>query len=66
MQRAERIVCLGAGALFHPIAFKLSIWLVAILANITALQRLRHARKQYAAKNDEEPVNSKTRNYGEN
>jgi CDP-diacylglycerol--glycerol-3-phosphate 3-phosphatidyltransferase len=46
MQRAERIVCLGTGALIHPIAFKLSVWLVAILANITALQRLRHSAKQ--------------------
>ena len=62
MQRAERLVCLGAGALFHPIAFKLSIWLVAILANITALQRLRYASKQRAVKNSEEPVSTKTRN----
>ena len=46
MQRAERIVFLGAGALIHPMAFKLSIWLVAILANITALQRLHRARQQ--------------------
>jgi CDP-diacylglycerol--glycerol-3-phosphate 3-phosphatidyltransferase len=62
MQRAERIVFLGVGALFHPIAFKLSILLVAILANATALQRLRHASKQRAAKNEEEPVTKKTRN----
>lgn len=61
MQRAERIVFLGAGALFHPIAFKLSVWLVAILANATALQRFRHARKQLAAKNSDEPVSTKTR-----
>jgi CDP-diacylglycerol--glycerol-3-phosphate 3-phosphatidyltransferase len=59
MQRAERIVFLGAGALFHPIAFKLAVWFVAILANATALQRLRHARKQLAAKKDEEPVTMK-------
>ena len=62
MQRAERIVCLGTGALIHPIAFKLSIWLVAILANITALQRLRHASKQRAIKNNQEPVTTKARN----
>lgn len=48
MQRAERIVFLGAGALFHPVLFKLSIWLVAILANITALQRLRRSYQQDA------------------
>jgi CDP-diacylglycerol--glycerol-3-phosphate 3-phosphatidyltransferase len=46
MQRAERIVFLGAGALFHPVLFKLSIWLVAIFANFTALQRIHHAYQQ--------------------
>ena len=49
MQRAERIVLLGVGALIHPLTFKLSIWLVAILANYTAIQRIRHAAKQDAA-----------------
>ena len=56
MQRAERIVCLGTGALIHPIAFKLSIWLVAILANITALQRLRHSAKQQNRFSDQKPA----------
>jgi len=46
MQRAERIVFIGFGALFHPLLFKLSLWLVAVLANITALQRLRNAAGQ--------------------
>ena len=46
MQRAERIVFLGAGALFHPLLFKLSIWIVAIFANFTALQRIYHAYQQ--------------------
>lgn len=46
MQRPERIVFLGFGALLHPVIFKLSIWLVAILANVTALQRLRNAFRQ--------------------
>lgn len=46
MQRAERIVFLGGGALIHPILFKLSIWLVAIFANLTAFQRIRHAYRQ--------------------
>ena len=52
MQRAERIVFLGFGALIHPVVFKLSLWLVAILANLTALQRLRNASKQRAAETD--------------
>jgi phosphatidylinositol phosphate synthase len=46
MQRAERVVFLGLGALLLPLAFKLAIWLVAIFANITALQRIRHACRQ--------------------
>jgi CDP-diacylglycerol---glycerol-3-phosphate 3-phosphatidyltransferase len=49
MQRPERIVFLGAGALLHPAALKISIWLVALFANFTALQRLRFAFKQDAA-----------------
>ena len=55
MQRAERIVFLGAGALIHPMAFKLAIWLVAILANITALQRLRRAAGQETGPGHHEP-----------
>ena len=51
MQRAERIVLLGAGALFHPILFKLSIWLVAIFANFTAWQRIAHAYRQDETEN---------------
>jgi CDP-diacylglycerol--glycerol-3-phosphate 3-phosphatidyltransferase len=46
MQRPERIVFLGAGALIHPVALKIAIWMVAVFANFTALQRLRFAFKQ--------------------
>jgi CDP-diacylglycerol--glycerol-3-phosphate 3-phosphatidyltransferase len=46
MQRPERIVLIGLGALIHIIAFKFAIGLVALLANLTALQRLRCAYKQ--------------------
>ena len=46
MQRPERIVLIGLGALIHLSAFKLAIWLVAVLANFTALQRIRLAYKQ--------------------
>jgi CDP-diacylglycerol--glycerol-3-phosphate 3-phosphatidyltransferase len=59
-QRAERIVFLGFGALIHPMAFKLSIWLVAILANITALQRLRISYQQNKTKTDHEQTITKT------
>jgi CDP-diacylglycerol--glycerol-3-phosphate 3-phosphatidyltransferase len=58
-QRAERIVFLGFGALIHPMAFKLSIWLVAILSNITALQRLRLTAKHEAGLSDQkQPIDS--------
>lgn len=59
MQRAERIVCLGLGALIHPIAFKLSLGLVAILANATALQRLRYSAKQENRFSDKKPAVNK-------
>jgi len=58
MQRPERIVFLGAGALIHPIALAIAIWMVAIFANVTALQRLRFAFKQDSgppAQKDEKP-----------
>jgi hypothetical protein len=48
MQRPERIVLLGLGAMIHVLALKVVIWLIAILANFTALQRIRHAHKQEA------------------
>ncbi len=46
MQRPERIVLIGLGALVHITAFKFAIWLVAILSNFTFLQRIRFAYKQ--------------------
>ncbi len=49
MQRPERIVFLGAGALIHPVALSVAVWGVAVFANITALQRLRFAFRQDSA-----------------
>jgi CDP-diacylglycerol---glycerol-3-phosphate 3-phosphatidyltransferase len=42
MQRPERVVYLGAGALFHEITLLIAIVLIAVLANITAVHRLYH------------------------
>jgi CDP-diacylglycerol--glycerol-3-phosphate 3-phosphatidyltransferase len=56
MQRAERIVFLGSGALFHPILFKLAIWLVAIFANFTAFQRIFLAYQQDSSPGDQKPM----------
>ncbi len=49
MQRPERIVFLGAGALIHPVALQIAIWMVAVFSNYTALQRLHFAFKQDSA-----------------
>lgn len=56
MQRPERIVIIGLGALIHIEAFKIAIWLVAILANFTALQRIRFAYKQDSGEIKEDVV----------
>ncbi len=53
MQRPERIIYLGIGALIHPLVFKLTIWFVAIFANLTALQRIRNVYKQEETKSDQ-------------
>jgi CDP-diacylglycerol--glycerol-3-phosphate 3-phosphatidyltransferase len=46
MQRPERIVLLGLGALIHITALEIAIWVVALLGNLTALQRIRSAYSQ--------------------
>jgi len=64
MQRPERVVLIGAGAMFYFPLFRISmfhvsgypvtlldiaIWVVAFLANITAIQRLYHVYLQSKA-----------------
>ena len=56
MQRPERIVLIGLGALIHLTVFKCAIWLVAFLANVTALQRIRFAYKQELSEFKEEAI----------
>lgn len=45
MQRAERIVFTGVSSLIHPIALMGVIWIIAVLANVTAIQRLHYVWK---------------------
>jgi CDP-diacylglycerol--glycerol-3-phosphate 3-phosphatidyltransferase len=52
MQRPERIVLIGTGALIHPLALAIALWLVAILGNYTAWQRIHHAYRQEARHSD--------------
>ena len=56
MQRPERVVLIGLGAILHLYAFKLAIWLVAILANYTAMQRIRLAQEQDSTEVKERPI----------
>lgn len=42
MQRPERIVYICAGALIHEYILMVVVWMIAILANFTALQRMYH------------------------
>lgn len=46
MQRPERVVYIGLGALIHQYALILALTIVAVLANFTALQRLYHIWQQ--------------------
>lgn len=51
MQRPERIVYIGFASIFHETALIVVLWLVAIMANFTAIQRMYHVRKQEQAEN---------------
>lgn len=42
MQRPERIVYIGFSSLIHAYVLEVIIWMIAILANFTAIQRLYH------------------------
>ncbi|HFE64864.1 MAG TPA: CDP-alcohol phosphatidyltransferase family protein [Caldithrix sp.] len=42
MQRPERIVYVGFSSLIHPFILEIVIWMIAILANFTAIQRMHH------------------------
>ncbi len=56
MQRPERIVLIGLGAIIHMNAFIFAIWVVAVFANFTALQRIRFAQKQDSTEFKEEVI----------
>jgi len=46
MQRPERIVLLGIGALIHEVVLLIAVGLIAVLSNFTAFQRLMHVRNE--------------------
>ena len=54
MQRPERVIAIGVGALvgeigaLGPVGITIAVWAVAVLANVTALHRVLHFRKRSA------------------
>ena len=40
LQRAERMLLLGVGGLIHRSVLVVSIWIIAVLSNVTAIQRI--------------------------
>jgi CDP-diacylglycerol--glycerol-3-phosphate 3-phosphatidyltransferase len=56
MQRPERIVLIGLGALIHIAVLQFVICAIAFLANLTALQRIRYAFKQDSFELEEDIV----------
>jgi len=53
-QRPERVVTLGLGALIGVFALKIALWVLVILANYTAIQRMIHVyQKTRGEKSDD-------------
>lgn len=46
MQRPERIIAIGVGALVGEIGLSVAVWAIALLGNFTAMERIFHYRKQ--------------------
>jgi CDP-diacylglycerol---glycerol-3-phosphate 3-phosphatidyltransferase len=46
LQRPERLILIAAGGLIHPLALTAAVWIIAVLANVTAFIRLLHVRDQ--------------------
>lgn len=49
LPRPERIVLLAVGLIFHAYLLAPVLWLLAILTNVTAVQRILHVRKELAS-----------------
>ncbi len=46
LQRSERLLLLVIGALIHPVAITVAIWIIAVLSNVTAIVRIAHVWKE--------------------
>lgn len=50
LPRPERIVLLAVALLFHQLLLSPVLWLLAVLTNFTAVQRMLHVRRELAAR----------------
>lgn len=46
MQRPERVIAIGVGALVGKVGLEVAIWAIAVLSNFTAIQRVLHIRSR--------------------
>ena len=46
LQRAERLLLLGIGGLIHVYTFIAAVWIIAVLSNVTAIQRIVHVWRE--------------------
>lgn len=46
MQRPERVIAIGVGAMVGEVGLTVAIWVIAILSNFTALYRVLHVRNR--------------------
>jgi CDP-diacylglycerol--glycerol-3-phosphate 3-phosphatidyltransferase len=46
LQRAERLLLLGIGGLIHLYTLVVAVWIIAVLSNVTAIQRIVHVWKK--------------------
>lgn len=46
LQRPERLILIAAGGLIHPTALIVSVWIIAVLSNVTVFIRLLHVRDE--------------------
>ena len=46
VQRPERVIAIGVGALVGEMGLQIAIWAIALLANVTALHRVFHIQKR--------------------
>jgi len=49
LPRPERIILIGVALIFHQYLLAPALWLLAVLTNVTAVQRLLYAKKQLEA-----------------